>query len=80
METKTAEFPATEKTARERGLRVVAIGGARRFGTAAVDDSSADTLRVLHDAAHTPDLSADSLPQIILGEGWAGGPGGSESL
>ena len=56
-----------------------AIGGARRFGTAAVDDSSADTLRVLHDAAHTPDLS-NSLPQIILAEGWGGGPGGSEFL
>ena len=39
-----------------------AVGGARRFGAAAVADSSADLLRVLHDAAHAPDLS-NFLPQ-----------------
>jgi uncharacterized cofD-like protein len=33
METKTSEFLATEKTARERGLRVVAIGGGTGLST-----------------------------------------------
>jgi uncharacterized cofD-like protein len=33
METKTSELPATEKTARERGLRVVAIGGGTGLST-----------------------------------------------
>jgi uncharacterized cofD-like protein len=33
METKSAEFLATEKTARERGLRVVAIGGGTGLST-----------------------------------------------
>ena len=33
METKTAEFQATEKTARDRGLRVVAIGGGTGLST-----------------------------------------------
>jgi len=33
METKTAEFVTTEKTARERGLRVVAIGGGTGLST-----------------------------------------------
>ena len=33
MQTKTADSPSLEKTARERGLRVVAIGGGTGLST-----------------------------------------------